>query len=87
MRRRDNSLRAFIRCKDGAAIWDQAFDGDDHGQGLDLGGSAVAGPFGVQVGDFPEPSQDLLAAQVQPAHFLSLLLHEPFVYSGPVAIV
>jgi len=36
----------------GAAIRDQAFDGDDHGEGLDLGGHAGAGPFGAQVGDF-----------------------------------
>ena len=55
---------------------DQAFDGDDHGEGLDLGGNAVAGHFGVQVGDFPEAGQDLLAAQVQPAQFLRLLLDE-----------
>ena len=41
---------------------DQAFDGDDHGKSLDLGGHAVSSHFGTQVGDFPEPGQDFPAA-------------------------
>ena len=36
------------------------------------------------VGDFPEPGQDSLAAQVQPAQSLGLLLQELFVHGGPV---
>jgi hypothetical protein len=65
-------------------IWDQAFDGDDHGEGLDLGGHAVSSHVGVQVGDFPEAGEDSLAALVQPALLLGLLLHELFMYGGPV---
>jgi hypothetical protein len=66
------------------AIRDQAFDGDDHGEGLDLGGHAVSSHVGVQVGDFPEAGQDSLAAQVQPALLLRLLLQEAIVHGGPV---
>jgi hypothetical protein len=65
-------------------IWDQAFDGDDHGEGLDLGGHAVSSHVGVQVGDFPEAGQDSLAAQVQPALLLRFLLHALFMHGGPV---
>jgi hypothetical protein len=65
-------------------IWDQAFDGDDHGEGLDLGGHAVSSRVGIQVGDFPEAGQDSLAAQVQPALLLGLLLQEVLMHGGPV---
>jgi hypothetical protein len=65
-------------------IWDQAFDGDDHGEGLDLGGHAVSSHVGVQIGDFPEAGQDSLAAQVQPALLLRFLLQEAIVHGGPV---
>jgi hypothetical protein len=78
----------FLLRRAGAAIripiWDQAFDGDDHGEGLHLGGSAVSSHFGVQIGDFPEPRQDSLAALVPPTQFLSFLLHELCVHGGPV---
>jgi hypothetical protein len=78
----------FVLSGAGAAvripIWDQAFDCDDHGDGLDLGGHAVSRHFGVQVGDFPEAVQDSLAAQVPPAQFLRFLLHALFVYDGLV---
>jgi hypothetical protein len=66
------------------AIWDQAFDGDDHRKGLDLGGHAVASPFGVQVGDFPETGQDLVAAHVESAEFLGILLDELLLNGGTV---
>ena len=65
-------------------IRDQAFDGDDHGEGFHLGGHAVSSHVGVQVGDFPEAGQDSLAAQVQPALLLSFLLHEAIMQGGPV---
>jgi hypothetical protein len=74
----------FVLGGDGAAIRDQAFDGDDHGEGLDLGGHAVAGPFGFQVGDFPEAGQDFVAAQVEPAQFLGILLDELLLNGGTV---
>jgi hypothetical protein len=57
-------------------IWDQAFDGDDHGESLDLGGHAVASPFWVQVGDIPETGQDSVAGHVDPEGFLGILLGE-----------
>ena len=60
----------FVLRRDSAAIRDQAFDGHDHCEGLDLAGNAASGHFGAQVGDFPEAGQDLFAAQVQPALFL-----------------
>jgi hypothetical protein len=66
------------------AIRDQAFDGDDHGEGLDLGGHAVSSHVGVQVGDFPEAGQDSLAALIQPALLLKFLLHEAIMHGRPV---
>jgi hypothetical protein len=66
------------------AIRDQAFDGDDHGESLDLGGHAVSSHVGVQVGDFPEPRQDSFAALIQPALLLRFLLQEAIVHGGPV---
>jgi hypothetical protein len=66
------------------AISDQAFDGHDHGDGLDLGGHAVAGPFGVHVRDFPEAGQDLVAAHVEPVEFLGILLDELLLNGGTV---
>jgi hypothetical protein len=66
------------------AVRDQAFDGDDHGEGLDLGGSAAAGPFGVQVGDFPEAGQDLVTAEVEPAQSFGILLDELLLDGGPM---
>jgi hypothetical protein len=66
------------------AIRDQAFDGDDHGEGFHLGGHAVSSHVGVQIGDFPEAGQDSLAAQLQPALLLRFLLHEAIVHGGPV---
>jgi hypothetical protein len=69
---------------DGAAIRDQAFDGHDHGDGLDLGGHPVAGPFGFQVGDIPETGQDFVAAHVEPTEFLGILLDELLLNGGTV---
>jgi hypothetical protein len=66
------------------AIRDEAFDGDDHGEGLDLGGHAVAGPFGFHVGDFPEAGQDLVAAYTEPAEFPGILLDELLLNGGTV---
>jgi hypothetical protein len=66
------------------AIRDQAFDGDDHGEGPHLGGHAISSHVGVQIGDFPEAGQDSLAAQVLPALLLRLLLQEAIVHGGPV---
>ena len=37
--------RGFVLHRDSAAIRDQAFDGHDHGEGLDLAGNAAAGHF------------------------------------------
>jgi hypothetical protein len=53
----------------GVAIRDQAFDGDDQREGLDLGGSAATGHFGSEVGDLPKTGQDLAAAKVEAAQF------------------
>jgi hypothetical protein len=64
------------------AIGDQAFDGDDHGEGLDLGGHAVTGSFRVHVGNIPETGQDLVAAHVEPAEFLGILLDEVLLNGG-----
>src|ERR1700761_475727 len=59
---------------------DQAFDSDDHGKSLDLGGHAVSSHFGTQVGDFPKPSEDSPAAQVLASRFFSFLLHEALLH-------
>ena len=78
----------FVLGRAGAAICisirDQTFDGDDHGEGLDLGGHAVSSHVGVQVGDCPEAGQDSLAAQVQAAPLVRFLLQETIVHGGPV---
>ena len=66
------------------AIRDQAFDGDDHGEGFDLGGHAVSSHVGVQVGDFPEAGQDSFAALIQPALLLKFLLQEAIMRGRPV---
>jgi hypothetical protein len=66
------------------AIRDQAFDGHDHGKSLDLGGHAVARPFGVHVGDFPETGQDLVAAYAELAEFPGILLDELLLNGGSV---
>jgi hypothetical protein len=58
----------------GTAIRDEAFDGDDHGEGLDLAGNAASGHFGAEVRDFPEAGQDLFAAQMEAALFAGILL-------------
>jgi hypothetical protein len=64
------------------AIRDQAFDGHDQGEGLDLGGHAVASHFGVEVGNVPETGQDSVAAHVEPAEFLGILLDNLLLYGG-----
>jgi hypothetical protein len=51
----------------GATVRDQAFDGHDHGEGLDLAGDAAAGHLGAHFGDLPKAVQDLFAAQFLPA--------------------
>ena len=48
-----------------AAVRNEAFDGYDHGKGLDLAGDAASGHFGAEIGQFPEPGQDLVATKVQ----------------------
>jgi hypothetical protein len=67
---------------DSATIRDEAFDGDDHGDGLDLGGHAAARPFGVHVGDFPEAAQDLVAAHIEPGQFAGILLDQLLLNCG-----
>ena len=74
----------LVRRRNSAAIRDQAFDGHDHCEGLDLAGNAAAGHFGAQVGDFPESGQNLLAAQILPAQFLGILLDELLLNGGPM---
>jgi hypothetical protein len=65
---RGNGWRGgFVLGGRGTAIRDEAFDGDDHGERLDLAGNAPAGHFGAEVGDFPEAVQDLVAARSEPA--------------------
>ena len=66
----------------GGSRGDQAFDGDDHGEGLDLRGSAIAGHFGVQIGDLPEAGQDPVSGQAASAQFLGFLLDEPLLDGG-----
>jgi hypothetical protein len=68
----------------GATVRDQALDGHDHGERLDLSGNAAAGHFGPQVGDFPEAGQDLFAPQVQPTQSLGFLLDELLLHGGAV---
>jgi hypothetical protein len=45
-----------------ATVRDEAFDGHDDRDGLDLTCDAVTGHFGAQFGEFPEAVQDLFAA-------------------------
>jgi hypothetical protein len=61
----------FVLGGSGTAIGDQSFDGDDHGEGLDLSADAAAGYFGAQVGDFPEAVEDLVAARTEAGQSLS----------------
>jgi hypothetical protein len=74
----------FVLGGDNAFIRDQAFDGDDHGDGLDLGGHAAARRFGVHVGDFPEAAQDLVAAHIESGQFAGILLDQLLLNCGPV---
>jgi hypothetical protein len=81
-------LRAVDLCVDGrgrglrlgwgeAAVWNQAFDRYDHRKGLDLAGDDASGHFVAEIGQFPEPGQDLVATKVQlaqPFGFLSTSL-------------
>jgi hypothetical protein len=76
----------FLR-RHSAAIRDQAFDGHDHGEGLDLAGNAASGHLGAEVGDFPEAGQDLFAAQVQPALFVHGTLRGKPGLAGQVGIL
>src|ERR1700735_10075 len=66
------------------SIRDQSFDGHDHGDGLHLGGHAVAGPFGFHVGNIPETGEDLVATCVEPAEVLRVLLYELLLNGGTV---
>ena len=85
---RGNGRRGgFVLRGNSAAIRDQAFDGHDHCEGLDLAGNAAAGHFGAQVCDFPESGQDLLAAQTLPALFLHGTLRGKPGLAGQVGIL
>jgi hypothetical protein len=75
----------------GATVRDQAFDGHDHGEGLDLAGDAATGKFGAHFGDLPEAIQDLFAAQFLPALSLhgkagqvGFLIEELLLHGGTV---
>jgi hypothetical protein len=74
----------FVLGGAGATVGDQAFDGHDHGDGLDLAGDAAAGYFGAQFGDFPETIQDLFAALFQPAPSFRFLIEELLLHGGTV---
>jgi hypothetical protein len=46
----------------GARVRNEAFDGHDHLDCLDLAGNAASRHLGAEVGDFPKTVQDLFAA-------------------------
>ena len=63
---------------------DQTFDGYDHRKSLDLAGDGASGHFVAEIGQFPEPGQDLVATQVQLAQPFGFLVHQPFPDGGAV---
>jgi hypothetical protein len=69
-----------------AAVGDQAFDGYDHGKGVDLAGHAASGGFRVEIGQFPEPGQDLVTTKVKIAQPLGFLVHQFFPDGGAVLV-
>jgi len=48
-------------CGWGGAAGDQSFDGYDQRNGLDLAGDGAPGYFVAEIGELPEPGQDLVA--------------------------
>jgi hypothetical protein len=58
---------------------DQAFDRQDHRKSFDLAGHAASGRFDAESGQFPEPGQNLVAANVQLPQALGFLVHQFFV--------
>ncbi len=66
------------------AVRNQAFDGYDHRKGLDLTGHRASGGFGAEIGQLPEPGQDLVATKVQLAQAFGFLVYQPFPDGGAV---
>jgi hypothetical protein len=68
------------------AVRDEAFDGYDHRKGFDLAGNAASGGFGAEIGQFPEPSQNLVATEVQVAQSFGFLVDRLFPDGGAAVI-
>jgi hypothetical protein len=69
--RGDGRGSGFVLCGGRTTTRDQAFDGCDQGEGLDLAGHAAAGHFGGEAGEFPEAGEDPVAGLSEPV----LLVH------------
>jgi hypothetical protein len=67
-----------------AAVGNQPFDGYDHGKGLDLAGEDAPGYFVAEIGQFPEPGEDLVATKVELAQPFGFLIHQLFSDSSAV---
>jgi hypothetical protein len=67
-----------------ATVGDEAFEGQDHGHGLDLAGNVASGRFRVEIGQFPEAGQDLVAIKVQLAQPFDFLVDQLFLDGGAV---
>jgi hypothetical protein len=67
-----------------AAIWNQAFDGYDHRESLDLAGDGAPRRFVAKSGEFPEAVQYLVATNVELAQAVGFLVHQSFADGGAV---